>query len=118
MLDDDESLLFLVSQYLGLDGHEVLTATTADQALKFVDEGSPELALLDYRMPGMTGVEFMKKLRARPKGARIPVIFLTGEPPNSFAHELPGLGRLKVLNKPIDFALLGETMKELLSLRL
>jgi DNA-binding response OmpR family regulator len=75
--DSHESLRLLVS-ILTKEGYRVLPADGGELALKSMESTTPDLILLDIRMPGIDGFEVLKRLRATGKCQRTPVIFLSG----------------------------------------
>jgi two-component system, sensor histidine kinase and response regulator len=102
IVDDYPDALALYDAVLSEDGHRVRTATSGDQALRLVDEHEPELVLLDVSMPGLDGVEVLRRLRARPGGGPS-VLMLTAARREPRAIEA-GLkeGADAYLTKPID----------------
>jgi CheY-like chemotaxis protein len=62
IIEDEKNLRQLYKQDLELDGHTVLTAKTAEEGLKKVESDSPDLVVLDIRMPGMDGLEVMGRI--------------------------------------------------------
>jgi CheY-like chemotaxis protein len=60
-------------------GYFVATAINGERALKRVQAYPPDLILLDVQMPGIDGFETCKRLKAEPKTASIPIIFMTSE---------------------------------------
>jgi DNA-binding response OmpR family regulator len=73
--DDDPTVREVVADYLRRDGHEVVQAATGDEALRLVDQRTPELVVLDLMLPGIDGIEVCRRLRAsRPS---LPVLMLT-----------------------------------------
>ena len=78
VVDDDEDLRRLVERHLQKAGHRVAGAATAEQALALIDErGTPDLAVLDVAMPGLSGLELLDTLRDREATADLPAIFLS-----------------------------------------
>jgi len=77
VVDDDPDILSLVQLQLGHAGHTTRGAPSGPQALATIEaDGPPDVAILDIRMPGMSGYELLDELRAR--GYReLPVIFLS-----------------------------------------
>jgi DNA-binding response OmpR family regulator len=76
VIDDDPSILQLVSDKLDQAGFEVFTATSGQQALELLERsGLPHLAIVDINMPGMDGFEFCRIVQAY---TDLPVILLTG----------------------------------------
>jgi two-component system, sensor histidine kinase and response regulator len=102
IVDDFPDTLALYEAVLADDGHRVRTAAGGSEALRRVDEREPELVLLDVSMPGLDGVEVLRRLRAR-RGGGPSVIMLTAARREPHAIEA-GLkeGADAYLTKPID----------------
>ena len=77
LVDDTEDILLVVSRRLTSWGYEALTASSGEDGLKLAEEHLPDLILLDIMMPKMKGRDVCARLKADPKTAKIPVIFLT-----------------------------------------
>ena len=77
LVDDTEDILLVVSRRLKSWGYEALTASSGEEGLKLAEEHVPDLILLDIMMPKMKGRDVCARLKADPKTAKIPVIFLT-----------------------------------------
>lgn len=76
LVDDEEALREGLGVYLELEGYEVDTAASAEEALTF-DLSGYDLLLLDIMMGGMSGVELAARLKENPATASLPIIFLT-----------------------------------------
>jgi signal transduction histidine kinase len=102
LVDDFPDTLALYEAVLTEDGHRVRTAPGGLEALRKVDEHEPEVVLLDVSMPGLDGVEVLRRLRARRNGGPA-VIMLTAARREPHAIEA-GLkeGADAYLTKPID----------------
>ena len=102
IVDDFPDALALYDAMLTENGHRVRTASGGLEALRLVEEREPELVLLDVSMPGMDGVEVLRRLRARRDGGPS-VIMLTAARREPHAIEA-GLkeGADAYLTKPID----------------
>jgi signal transduction histidine kinase len=102
IVDDFPDTLALYEAILTDDGHRVRTASDGTAALQHVDEREPELVLLDVSMPGIGGVEVLRRLRAR-RGGGPAVIMLTAarREPQSIEAGLKE-GADAYLTKPID----------------
>ncbi|MBI4349835.1 MAG: response regulator [Elusimicrobia bacterium] len=87
VVDDASSFLDLALEVFGGD-YLVDTAPDGETGLKKALETVPDLILLDVNMPGMTGIEFARKLTANPGTARIPIIVITASDYNSLTQRL------------------------------
>lgn len=81
VVDDQATNIQAVGALLVQGGHDVMPALSGEQALQRCEQRTPDLVLLDMRMPGMDGFEVCAKLRENPRTADVPIIFLTA------AHE-------------------------------
>ena len=77
VVDDDQSLLFLLEKRLTKEGYSVATAENGYDAIALAKSQCPDLIILDLVMPGMEGSEVSTRLKEDPKTANIPIIFLT-----------------------------------------
>lgn len=75
--DDEPNQLELLSFNLGQEGYSVIKATDGRQALETAEEQQPDIVLLDWMMPEMSGIEVCRALRAKTETRHIPVIMLT-----------------------------------------
>ena len=77
LVDDTKDIVFVISRRLKSWGYEPLTADSGEEALRVAQEHIPDLILLDIMMPKMKGRDVCARLKADPRTAHIPVIFLT-----------------------------------------
>ncbi len=77
LIDDDEELLELVEEFLSFNGIEVTTCTSGKEGLARIDREKFDVAVLDVMMPGMTGLEVLKKINS--DFSYLPVIMLTAK---------------------------------------
>jgi DNA-binding response OmpR family regulator len=75
LVEDEVKLARFVELELQSEGYQITVAHDGISALTLVRESEPDLILLDWMMPGMTGVEVCRRLRST--GSKVPVIFLT-----------------------------------------
>src|SRR5258708_6480961 len=75
--EDSDSARRPLVRLLKAEGYEVLTATTAFEAMAAAQRGNPDLILLDVSMPPIDGLTFLSRLREMPGGNQIPVIVVT-----------------------------------------
>lgn len=76
--DDDDAMRELVQATLEGPEFEILLAANGHEALQRAITERPDIIILDWEMPGMTGAEVTKELRRLPETARIPIVMLTG----------------------------------------
>jgi two-component system phosphate regulon response regulator PhoB len=77
IVEDETPLTTLLRYNLAAEGYEVDVAASGDDAEIKLRETSPDLVILDWLLPGVSGIELCRRLRVRPKTERIPIIMLT-----------------------------------------
>src|SRR5688572_13231373 len=75
--EDEESLTTLLRYNLEAEGYEVEVVARGDEAELRLREQVPDLVLLDWMLPGLSGIELCRRIRVRPETERLPVIMLT-----------------------------------------
>ncbi len=100
-----------------LEDVEALVFTDPRQALHWCKEHDPDLILLDYQMPEMNGVSFLKELRREERLVDIPVVIITGEESKEVLYRALGAGATDFLRKPIDDVELIARIRNMLRLR-
>lgn len=104
IVDDDADHRELVRTLIErrLPEASVIEAEDGAEAMACIEESEPDLALVDLHMPTVDGVELTRRMRARSKGRRIPVVILTGRGGAAHWKVLRRLGADGFLVKPID----------------
>jgi len=112
VVDDDPLVADSVRRMLLLDGHDVTTARSGEEALELFAKTSFELTLLDYEMPKMKGTQLAGEIKALVPGQ--PVVLFTGfeEAVRAGAARLDGVDL--VLGKPFDLEELRRTIARFL----
>ena len=84
IVEDDVSLVELLRYNFVASGYVVETIMHGDEAEARLKEGVPDLLILDWMLPGLSGIELCRRLRQKPKTQRLPIIMLTarGEEPD------------------------------------
>lgn len=77
IVEDEPAIQEVLKFNLGLHGHEAVAAGDAESALRLLHGPLPDLILLDWMLPGLSGVDLAKRLRADPRLKDIPIIMLT-----------------------------------------
>ncbi|MFN4063074.1 ANTAR domain-containing response regulator [Parazoarcus communis] len=99
LVDDDRVILNLLAEGLRDLGYEVAVAVSADEAIQRVGERSFDLAVLDMRMPGTSGLELAHMLIER---SGPPFVFLSAYGDKSVVREAADAGAMGYLIKPVD----------------
>src|SRR5215217_502747 len=77
IVEDEEALTHLLRYNLEVEGYEVESVARGDEAETRFKEGLPDLVILDWMLPGLSGIELCRRLRARPESKLLPIIMLT-----------------------------------------
>ncbi|MCO8276647.1 response regulator [Actinoplanes sp. TRM 88003] len=104
VVDDDQDIASFVEFNLKMHGYEVIRARDGEDALALMETQRPDLAVVDWMMPRMDGVELTRRLRAEPLTSALPVIMLTAK--SMTVDKVVGLtaGVDDYLVKPFDTA--------------
>lgn len=98
VVDDDPSLLEVLSLVLSSEGYRVTTAKNGAEALQQIEQVQPALVLLDMRMPVLNGWEFAARLHER--GITLPIVVMTAaQDAHRWAEEIGATGYVP---KPFD----------------
>ena len=77
VVEDEPAIQELIAYNLKQAGHQTLRADSAEQALRLVQDALPDLVLLDWMLPGLSGIELARRLRADKRTKGVPIIMLT-----------------------------------------
>ncbi|ARO14210.1 C4-dicarboxylate transport transcriptional regulatory protein DctD [Ketogulonicigenium robustum] len=100
IVDDEKDMRQSISQWLALSGFDTETYASAEEALKAIGPDFPGIVVSDVRMPGMDGMQFLKKLRG--VDSALPVIMITGHGDVPMAVEAMRIGAFDFLEKPFN----------------
>ena len=100
IVDDEQDMRQSISQWLALSGFDTETFPSAEEALKNVGTDYPGVVISDIRMPGMDGMQFLKKLMS--VDSALPVIMITGHGDVPMAVEAMRVGAYDFLEKPFN----------------
>ena len=90
IVEDEEALTLLLRYNLEAEGYEVENVTRGDEADIRLKENVPDLVILDWMLPGLSGIEICRRLRARSETRTLPIIMLTARGEES--ERIRGLG--------------------------
>ena len=117
VVEDEPAIQELIAYNLKQAGHQPLRADNAEQALTLVANALPDLVLLDWMLPGLSGIEFARRLRADKRTRAIPIIMLTAR--SDEQDKLQGLetGADDYITKPFSPRELNARIKAVLRRR-
>ena len=99
IVDDDRLILATLSKGLQQAGYDVLQAASGEEALRIAVKHTPDLAMLDIRMPHMSGIELAQHLRDE---TPVPFMFLSAYGDPDIARQAADYGAVGYLVKPVD----------------
>ena len=100
VVDDDATMARAIHSFLK-DDYEVYMVTSGKNALQFLEKKTPDLVLLDIKMPEMDGFETLTEMRKHPDMAEVPVIFLTGDEDIETEERGLAVGASDFIRKPV-----------------
>jgi len=106
VVDDEKDLVDLIAYNLQRNGYNVVTATSGDAAIEIASRELPHLVLLDLMLPGMSGTEVARKLKADARTAGIPIIMLTAKSEETDVVVGLTLGADDYVTKPFSMKIL------------
>ena len=114
IVEDEAALVELLRYNLDKSGFATRVASDGEEALAKIEDRVPDLVLLDWMLPGVSGIEICRRLRRRPETARLPIVMLTAR--TEEADRLRGLetGADDYVSKPFSVAELVARIKGLL----
>ena len=109
LVDDEEKFVEALSERLQMRDLANETVYDGEQALNFVDDKEPDVMVLDLKMPGIDGIEVLR--RVKKKFPAIQVIILTGHGTDRDEEESRRIGIFDYLKKPVDIEVLVSRIK-------
>ncbi len=114
LVDDSMTMLMSMEGVLKRAGFDVKTATDGNQALGLIDSYAPDLVITDLNMPGMNGIELIKKIKQNASMRFKPILMLTTESQESKKVEAKAAGATGWLVKPVSPTDLTGVIKKVL----
>lgn len=100
IVDDQVGIRILLVEVFSVEGYDTYRASNGKTALQIVRDNRPDLVLLDMKIPGMDGLEILKKIKEH--DASIKVIMMTAYGELAMIREATDLGALMHFTKPFD----------------
>jgi DNA-binding response OmpR family regulator len=113
VIDDEPSIVELFTDYLIGQGFDVISAGGGEEGLDRLRLDNPDIILLDMRMPGLGGLETLRRIRKVNMG--VPVLMVSGNDDIGAAKEAIALGAFDYTLKPVDFNYLGRALDKMLA---
>ena len=110
VVDDEENIRLLYEIELKEEGYDVMTASTAEEALNLLETYKPDLIILDIRLPGMNGIEFLRKVKEKKRN--LPVLMCTAY--DDYKQDFAVWASEAYIVKSSDLAELKNKIKEFL----
>jgi two-component system cell cycle response regulator DivK len=116
IVEDNPKNLKLVRDLLQAKSYATLEATSAEEGLGLARARLPDLILMDIRLPGMSGIDALRELRANPATAGIAVIAITASVMQHNRREIEAAGFDGFIEKPINVRGFLETVRVVLEM--
>ena len=100
VVDDEEDIREFARRALEPEGYRVSAASSGPEALDLIRQETPDVVVLDLKMPGMNGPAVLKEIRAKHRS--LPVIVITGYPDSDMVMEVLRHAPVLMLPKPVD----------------
>lgn len=114
IVEDNEKNRKLVRDVLQFRGYQTLEAENAEEGIRLAQESRPALILMDIQLPGMNGIEALKRLRADSKTKAIPVIAVTASAMTHDRQKIMAAGFDGYQSKPINVKEFVAAVREML----
>jgi two-component system NtrC family sensor kinase len=111
VVDDNPTMVEMISMALNIFGHNALAAYSGEEALEQIQDDVPDLILLDLTMPGIDGYETLRRLRACPKTEQLPVYVITAAAELDLEERVLLAGGTGLLRKPIRMETLADLVE-------
>lgn len=99
-VDDEEDILRLYKTFLHFRGYDVITVSSAEQAIDFLLREPPDIILLDINMPGINGLTLLEIIKSKPQSKNTPIIMVTAQGDEETVKKAVALGCDNYIVKP------------------
>jgi two-component system, cell cycle response regulator DivK len=111
IVEDNEKNMKLVRDVLQAKGYATIEAVTGEDGVRLAGERKPDLILMDIQLPGISGIEALRQLRASPETATIPAIAVTASVMQQDRKQITEAGFDAYIGKPINLKEFLETVR-------
>lgn len=113
IIEDEPHIVASLTFLFGKEGFEVIAHGDAESALESLKQDTPDVMILDVMLPGANGFEVLRKIRAMPATAALPVLMLTAKGQRRDREVAESAGADKFMTKPFSNMELVEAVKAL-----
>lgn len=113
VVDDEPRMAQLLAEYLIEHGYRVAVAHSGIEALAKLDLEKPSVVLLDVRMPGMDGVEVLRRIRSFDQ--QVGILMISANDDVELAKQTVEMGAFDYTLKPVDFAYLSRAVEKMMA---
>ncbi len=110
LVDDEEEFVKTLSERIRIRGLDADVAFNGEAALAMLTDSAPDVMVLDLKMPGMEGLEVLRRVKKR--CPELPVLILTGHGSERDEAEARRMGAFDYLQKPVDIDTLIERVRQ------
>lgn len=112
--DDEKNMRWILGKNLKSDGFNVIEASNGEEAFELFIDQEPDMVILDYRMPGIDGMEVLRRIKTI--NDKVPVIMVTAHGSTDAAVEAMKLGAIDYISKPFDIEELKLAIRKALNI--
>ncbi|AQQ54295.1 response regulator [Planococcus lenghuensis] len=113
IVDDQPGIRLLLAEVFKKEGYHTVLASNGIEALRKTDETAPDAVLLDMKIPGMNGIEILKRLKAEKPD--LPIMMMTAYGELDLIEESVSLGAVRYFTKPFDIFEVRDAVIQLLN---
>ena len=111
VVDDELPICRLLDEFLSIMGHRVIIASSGEEAMTILDREEVQIALLDIKMPGVSGIEVLRKIRKNSSGIRVIMLSAFGD--SDTIQRAMDMGADYYMEKPIELEQLLKVLEGL-----
>ncbi len=111
LVDDAPDVREMISDFLKMEGYQVVTASNGLEALQVLEKEKPEAAIVDIEMPEMNGLEFSKKVLSQ--NPNFPIVIISAYVEKYSMDYISKIGIKTILRKPINLNELAQSIRDL-----
>ncbi|HTJ53053.1 MAG TPA: response regulator [Cyclobacteriaceae bacterium] len=100
LIDDTVDILENLTEFLSMEGYELITGTNGLDGLEKLNSNTPDLIITDLRMPGMDGFAFIQKIKSQESTREIPVLVFSANATPENEQKSMQLGAIRFIKKP------------------